>query len=208
MKLKFLKTTLAGLVFAVSGLVNAGFTDTTHNSFIDETTKLEWMDFGINNGKSYNYVVSQLGSGGLYAGWRLPTKDEVLIMWKHAFLDLGANIEEPNMYGKEQGLVADGKNKTGSVFKTLYATIGWNTIVAFRTDRENAFYYGLYASSKGLSYISGVQRRGKVTDIENNDINVFHDDANMDIYLNKGHRAWSTLLVKDFVNVIEATPDN
>ena len=52
MTFKFLKSTLVGLILSTSCLVNvanAGIIDTANDSFIDTSTEIEWMDFGINN---------------------------------------------------------------------------------------------------------------------------------------------------------------
>jgi len=54
--------------------------DTDNDSFIDSSTTLEWIDFGVNNGQSFSYISSQLSIGGDYEGWRLPTIDEVYVM--------------------------------------------------------------------------------------------------------------------------------
>ena len=75
MKFKFLKTTFTGIVLSISCLVNMAnadviLIDTDNDSFIDMNTGLEWMDFGINNNHTYNFVASQLGEGGSYCVFR------------------------------------------------------------------------------------------------------------------------------------------
>ena len=77
---------LGSLFMMVSATANAALI--SDNSFVqagfkDTSTGLVWMDFGINNGQSYNYVSSQLASGGEYSGWRLPSADEVYLMWQN-----------------------------------------------------------------------------------------------------------------------------
>jgi len=84
MNIKTLKAALLGLAVTVSSLANAGIiTDTDNDSFIDETTGLEWMDFGINNIHSYNEVSDLLTS--TYTGWNLATESQVLNLWTNAF---------------------------------------------------------------------------------------------------------------------------
>jgi hypothetical protein len=56
------------------------------NSFKDTNTGLVWMDFGVNNGISYNevkgYVENEATLLGVdYSMWRLPTVEEVYSMW-------------------------------------------------------------------------------------------------------------------------------
>jgi len=85
MKLKFL--IIINLVF-ISTFANAGIiTNTNNDSFIDETTGIEWMDFGINNHYTFNEVSSLLGKGNEYDGWRLATEKEALDLWYNAFQD-------------------------------------------------------------------------------------------------------------------------
>ena len=84
MNIKRVKATFLALVvtlMSLGNLVNAAIIDTDEDSFIDTQTGLEWMDFGINNHQSFNEVSSQLGAGGEYEDWRLPSIDEVYTMW-------------------------------------------------------------------------------------------------------------------------------
>jgi len=94
MKFKFLNIILAGFILSASCLVNisnAGLiTDTDNNSFIDETTGLEWMDFGVNNSHTFDQVKGLLST--TYAGWTLATQTEVLTLWHNAFADDATTI--------------------------------------------------------------------------------------------------------------------
>ena len=87
MNFKFFKVVTAGLILVVSGMGNnaiAGIiTNTNHDSFIDQTTNLEWMDFGINNHLSYNQVVELLATD--YYGWMLPTESQVVTLSNNLF---------------------------------------------------------------------------------------------------------------------------
>ncbi len=83
-----------------------------YNAFKDTDTGLVWLDFGENNQQSYNYVVSQLGLGGEWEGWRLPTGSEVYLMWSNV-ADLGnvaADFENPDNYGPGQLYAFDQNN--------------------------------------------------------------------------------------------------
>lgn len=83
-KIKMIKAALAGLVLAVSGIANAGLIENTENdTFIDKTTGLEWMDFGINNIHSYSQVEALLST--TYSGWALATESQVIDLWHNAF---------------------------------------------------------------------------------------------------------------------------
>ena len=100
---------IAEVVAHRSSSYTGSIIDTLNDSFIDTSAGLEWMDFGINNNQSYNYVISQLGSGGVYEGWRLPTREEVLTLWANAYLGLGPDYENADHYGLgELRVVEDG----------------------------------------------------------------------------------------------------
>lgn len=86
MKSKFLKYALLSAACTFGSFANAGLiVDTADDSFIDATTGLEWMDFGINNHLSYNEVVAQMPT--TYSQWRLATESEVVDLWHNAFFD-------------------------------------------------------------------------------------------------------------------------
>jgi len=76
---------LMALVLFFTSTVNAGIINTNNDTFIDESTGLEWMDFVINNHYTFNEVSSLLGKGSEYDGWRLATETEALDLWYNAF---------------------------------------------------------------------------------------------------------------------------
>ena len=94
---------LAACAFnANAAIINADTAE--YNAYQDTETGLFWLDFGENNNQSYNYVASQLGDGGEWAGWRLPTLQEVYTMWANV-ADLGnvvADYENADYYGSGQ----------------------------------------------------------------------------------------------------------
>jgi len=152
---KFLKniTLYTAITFSsFSSLSHAGLIiDTDNDSFIDATTGLEWMDFGINNGRSFNDVVSNLSDSGDYAGWRLPTYDEVFDMWHHAFFD-----EIPS--GRVH-VISEDDIQASAYFplNDTFEAIGYNTKERFYSLKDDFTRgFGLF-QSKGdsdlLSYV-------------------------------------------------------
>jgi hypothetical protein len=70
----------------VSNFTNAGLiTDTANDSFFDEATGLEWMDFGVNNTMTYLEVVAELEKGGLYEGWVVANETRVKQLWENLY---------------------------------------------------------------------------------------------------------------------------
>lgn len=63
----------AGFVFATNTYANI----VDQGSYLTDTSSnLDWLDVTETFGKSYDYVNSQFGVVGLYAGWRYATGDE------------------------------------------------------------------------------------------------------------------------------------
>ena len=75
----------ARIVFLLSclflGSANASIINADNSSFLDTNTGLEWIDFGINDRYTYDFVSNQLGAGQRYSGWRLATEDEVVDLY-------------------------------------------------------------------------------------------------------------------------------
>jgi len=54
------------------------------NVMFDTVTNMRWLDLSITADMSNDTVVTNLGGGGLFEGWRLATQDEVLELWSNA----------------------------------------------------------------------------------------------------------------------------
>lgn len=50
------------------------------------------MDFGTDNTQTVQYVIDNLGT--VYAGWSLPTLEQVLTLWDNAFGSKGSTFYE------------------------------------------------------------------------------------------------------------------
>ncbi|MEQ1759430.1 MAG: DNRLRE domain-containing protein [Vicinamibacterales bacterium] len=51
---------------------------------LDTQTGLEWLDLTKSTNRSFDYVLTQFGLGGEFAGWRLATTDQVTTLFDHA----------------------------------------------------------------------------------------------------------------------------
>jgi hypothetical protein len=86
--MKKYKIAMAALVW-LSGMI--GGVNTTQAAFVsgnsaiygtgaftlDTSTNLQWLDLSVSQGQTYNFVSSQLGSNGIYSGFRYATYWEV-----------------------------------------------------------------------------------------------------------------------------------
>jgi hypothetical protein len=190
----------------LSGITNAGvIVDTNNKSFIDKTTNLEWMDFGVNNGKSYDYVASQLDFGELYYGWSLASKDQVFEMWANAFLGLGAWRELPDYFGTGKLHILDGRGVVGSVVRPITDMMGHNDVNIYG-DNSTFISVGTFAGTDGLGEAAFDIHNGE-WDISNFDSIVLQHSSEWTERVAWTNKNRSTFLVKDSLNNIIEVPE-
>jgi hypothetical protein len=145
MKSIFLNTTLGTILLALSAFSNAGLiTNTANDSFIDETTGYEWMDFGVNNQYSYNQVVNMLSTE--FAGWELATESQVLAMWVNAFSGKGSSIDEVYTSGEYYNRFDSNNLNGNSVHEAVFSAMG--------TSEFPGYALGWFADTYGsLSFV-------------------------------------------------------
>lgn len=189
--------TLAAVVLLFATSVTAGpITDTTNNSFIDDTTGLEWMDFGVNNGQSFNYVASQLGVGGQYTGWQLPTMTQVYTLWANAFLGTGAQYTNANHFGAGQLFTHDGEGVVGSVYSATFEAMGYNEAYNVGTADEQHYAFGWFEGTNGLALVHYNHFPDTAGISQYRDIAQLRDNGNYEAYRNSNPSHWSTMLVR------------
>lgn len=91
---------------------------------LQSSTGLVWMDYGVNNTKSFNQVVSELSS--TYSGWRVATETEI----KNLFGELFSGAQS-------QYISTDSSNWSGS------GTNSTNVLSIMGTDYNDGYSYGL-----------------------------------------------------------------
>jgi len=192
MQSKAIKSLIAGTILLTSSFASAGIIDTNNDSFIDATTGIEWMDFGINNSHSYNYVASQLATGGEYDGWKIANKEQVFEMWSSAFLGLGAYESIENNASK----FSDGRTVIGSVLRQTFEIMGHNAILNESTDNESIIGHALYNGTDGLSFINTAAFTGAVIDLTNGDVAFANDNINVTHLADFQSDEWSTMLIR------------
>jgi len=187
-------TTLLTLSFiSTAGII----TDTSNDSFIDETTGFEWMDFGVNNTYTYNEVSSLLNIGDEFEGWRIADEDDIAELMTNAFLGLGASDENPNYYGTDMLRIRDGKGANGSVLSAIFDTMGVNVVNRRGTKYESEASYGLFESSNGLGLIENYEFTGSSRDYAFDDQAQFRTTVNFDVLADSTTIIYSTMLIKN-----------
>jgi len=115
----------------ISQIASAGIIDTDRDSFIDDTTGLEWLDFNITAPHSFNYVTANLGQGQAYDGWRLATVNEAIQLVKSGFSDEATYLsEEPTR------TIALEQSRINSQFEDQFDIMGYS----YMSSRFNAAY--------------------------------------------------------------------
>ncbi|MFT2090970.1 PEP-CTERM sorting domain-containing protein [Paraglaciecola sp. 2405UD69-4] len=202
---KLLNTLLLGFAATMfnanAAIIDADTDD--YNAYKDTDTGLVWLDFGENNNQSYNYVASQLGEGGEWEGWRLPTIDEVYTMWANvANLDsVDADYENPDYNGTGRLFAYDyNSNVAGgddSVWDATFDVIGFNTSFSGHYSSYNNTL-GWFDGTNGLSFLQYSDYTDQLADTfpwRDQIVLVDWVDRSFDSYLDLTNNYWSTLLV-------------
>lgn len=141
MKFQIFRALTLSILLITSNIVSAGLiTDTNNDTFIDNTSGLEWMDFGINNQYSFNQVKGLLTT--TYLGWELANQDQVLAMYDNAFGVDSQALPDGSPYFRygyrSKTFLLDTFDKMGYAFKSSYwsAAYGW-----FLNDESKLSYF-------------------------------------------------------------------
>ena len=207
---KVAKKTVAATVLSMCSMVNlaqAGIIDTNHDSFIDESTNLEWLDFNITSNQSYNEVVENLGAGGSYNGWRLPTTDEVHTLFFNAFFGLTDSWREylDNDVPYIQGKAVNNQNIDGlfaeSSLQQIFSAMGASM---YGTGDAKDVTHALYEDNAGdLAYFQ--LQDNKTTENVDYATLMWGWETRTDKHRTAGGANLSTMLVRGATDVPEPT---
>jgi len=183
---------ILAFLFVVSHYSNAGIIDTENHSFIDDVTQLEWMDFGINNGESYNYVTSSLALGEKYEGWRLAQQKDVLNLWSNAFANEDVDSLNLNIYGQgfhraDDMIDVNGYSSLDKIFKAM----GFNSHVS-----GNNYSWGWFEGDDG--HLKAFHFYDSLTIGGIDKTYVTGENKNWDSWRNISSVYYSTMLVKNY----------
>lgn len=122
----------------------------------DTNTHLEWLKLTQTFGMSYTSVSDQLGSGGMFAGFRYATNTEVVDLFSDYF-----GISLSGFYGEAPAVVDAG-------VRTASETLGDGISEEFHSDSPNAYYrlIGLTGTMRlnGNHFVVGARSRMSDTD--------------------------------------------
>jgi hypothetical protein len=188
MSYKKINAALTGLLLLVTTSSNAGLiTDTTNDSFIDETTGLEWMDFGVNNKHTYNEVTGLLAT--TYSGWSLATETEVTTLYRNAFAGTATWIFESangDIYARYAAKLIERKTQ----FDATMTTMGYNGWTV-----NTSLSLGLFQDDEGGMSVVEVSN----STIKNDYVEIWGRGTNYSYYRDYRERDsyfYSTMLVR------------
>lgn len=165
MKFKTL-TLLAGLVLGLASTQSHAALQSVHwkvdgdkKATLDTDTGIEWLDITETDGKSVNYVLSQLGVGGRYEGWRLPSEVEVLNLINSHF-NTSLNGSTSVQFNGASAVDGTRWMKTKSIYDSFGVTYSRGS---FGWSGFESYMYGKYIANDGntvktagsLSWVDG-----------------------------------------------------
>ena len=103
----------------------------------DTVSGLDWLDLTETNNISRDYVLSQLGAGGEFEGFRYASSAEVVSLW--ANFEIDASIGTPRYYsGVLPGLVT-ATSYLGNVFLEEHGSSYPYGAYGLTSDRQNKY---------------------------------------------------------------------
>ena len=123
-----LKLLVATVAISVTSSASAGFLSLDwkdagdNKATLHEETGIEWLKLETTANKSLDYVKSELGVGGVYEGWRLPTAQEVADITNYLWgTSIGVNEDYSFSSTETRQGMYDIINVSSDVFGLLYA---------------------------------------------------------------------------------------
>jgi len=174
--------------------------NTNHDTFIDEASGLEWMDFGINNHQTMNEVIAELDT--TYAGWSLATEAQVLELMHNAFSGKGATTDEEYAIGDiyaEYYFLRD--KRADPLFLDTFFAMGFNTSSSTVTSS-----FGLFFNSIGGLALVYVRDHGVITSPSEDKVKISSRESTSIYYATVTASGYSTLLVRNAVAEFKQAP--
>lgn len=116
---------------------------------LDTETNLEWLDLTQSQGRSYNYVASQLGSGGEFEGFSIASTAQFKQLMQNGGWTGSANAvyqNDPGRYNLGQGLI----NLLGNTLLNLAPSFGSYGFVMDADDVGSHYTDGIYIENSAI----------------------------------------------------------
>jgi len=93
----FIITLACGVSNVEASLISSDSTFGTDTITLDTDTSLQWLDVTLSTAYSYDGILVEVQSGGIFDGYRLATQEEVLTLWANSGINtdlLGSFVSE------------------------------------------------------------------------------------------------------------------
>jgi len=166
---------------------------------LETATGLVWMDFGVNNHYSYTQVVGLLSTE--YAGWRLPTANEVNHLWVSLFDGLPEwfqSTAEAGSLSFTAGFLNSPAGKYEDLFNQIYEILGQGPDSRSEVYDEHGNLVESWTSKSAFGIFMKDADTSGFVHLENPYSNAYSDSAMyVEMYLTDISYWHGTLLVKD-----------
>jgi|GEM_PF-3276734 len=116
---------------AQAGMISSDWKTAGDNKIsIDTSTGLEWLKITETRGYNFTTIQEQLGAGGLFEGFRLPTETEIGNLWKSFFPDAPSTFFHYEDMNTIEGVGAE-------------AALAWTDALGYGYWGTTGFRYGL-----------------------------------------------------------------
>tara|TARA_Y100000310_G_scaffold227635_1_gene229929 strand:+ start:1591 stop:2310 length:720 start_codon:yes stop_codon:yes gene_type:complete len=140
---------------AQAGLVHSGLDSATDNQVtLHQETGLEWLKLGKTKGMSYSEVLSSIGKGGEFEGWRLPTHEELSVYLEKALGNINS-LKEGRLEFYRPSNINDISIDSG---RRAIRLLGFTTNSPYSTSGSAAG--GLFVNESGEVRTSGLYVNG------------------------------------------------
>ena len=193
----------ARIVFLLSclflGSANASIINADNSSFLDTNTGLEWIDFGINDRYTYDFVSNQLGAGQRYSGWRLATEDEVVDLY-FSYFYFQAEQQQSYLSGGNLNYISWAYNRNSglgsvrSVFDDSFDHMGNNEKTTESGQHRRFGSVGMFLDDEGD--MSAISLTNEVISGQHTDSARLHKLGSFEYFSTFSDAEYSTLLVR------------
>ncbi len=126
----------------------------------DNSSGLEWLKLGETVGETYNYVESQLTSGGEYEGFRFALLDEVQTLIFNAGATWGNCHPCPGEVGTMETFI----DLIGSGYSYATGKSNWGYILSDNTPLGNVLFDGVFLSVDFVAQSKAARVTGSLKD--------------------------------------------
>jgi len=141
---------------AHGGMISSDWQTAGDNKIsIDTATGLEWLKITETRGYSFTTIQEQLGAGGLFEGFRLPTETEIESLWRSFFPNSTSTIYHYKDMDTIEGIGTEAALAwTDALGYGYWGTPGYRYNIGFAlSDTNETLGYGFVITEAGYGHV-------------------------------------------------------